>query len=66
MLRLNCPEDWSWLPCRRFDQQETTEAGQTEKLVGSFTVKSNITGKCDIMVVVVQPDGQVLQKLLGI
>jgi len=44
------------------DQQETTEAGQTEKLVGSFTVKSNISGKCDIMIVVVQPDGQVLQK----
>jgi hypothetical protein len=43
-------------------QQETTEAGQTEKLVGSFTVKSNISSKCDIVVVVVQPDGQVLQK----
>jgi len=44
------------------DQQETTEAGQTEKLVGSFTVKSNMSSKCDIVVVVVQPDGQVLQK----
>lgn len=44
------------------DQQETTEAGQTEKLVGSFTVKSNISSKCDIVVVVVQPDGQVIQK----
>ncbi len=43
-------------------QQETNEAGQTEKLVGSFTVKSNISSKCDIVVVVVQPDGQVLQK----
>ena len=44
------------------DQQETTEAGQTEKLVGSFTIKSNMSSKCDIVVVVVQPDGQVLQK----
>jgi hypothetical protein len=44
------------------DQEETTQAGQTEKLVGSFTVKSNMAGKCDIFVVVVQPDGQVLQK----
>ena len=44
------------------DQQETTEALQTEKLVGSFTVKSNMTAKCDIVVVVVQPDGSVLQK----
>jgi len=44
------------------DQNETTEAGQTEKLVGSFTVKSNMSSKCDIVVVVVQPDGQVLQK----
>lgn len=44
------------------DQQETTEAVQTEKLVGSFTVKSNMTARCDIVVVVVQPNGQVLQK----
>jgi hypothetical protein len=44
------------------DQEETNQAGQTEKLVGSFTVKSNMAGKCDIFVVVVQPDGQVLQK----
>ena len=44
------------------DQQETTEALQTEKLVGSFTVKSNMTARCDIVVVVVQPNGQVLQK----
>ncbi|MBS1513211.1 MAG: hypothetical protein JST86_20410 [Bacteroidetes bacterium] len=44
------------------DQQETTVAGQTEKLVGSFTLKSNLNGKCDIMIVVVQPNGQVLQK----
>jgi hypothetical protein len=44
------------------DQKETTEALQTEKLVGSFTVKSNMTARCDIVVVVVQPDGHVLQK----
>jgi len=44
------------------DQDETNEAGQAQKLVGSFTVKSNMPGKCDIFVVVVQPDGQVLQK----
>jgi hypothetical protein len=44
------------------EQQETTEAGQTEKLVGSFTLKSNMSSKCDIVVVVVQPNGQVLQK----
>jgi hypothetical protein len=44
------------------DQQETTEAVQTEKLVGSFTIKSNMSSKCDIVVVVMQPDGQVLQK----
>ena len=44
------------------DQQETNNAGQTEKLIGSFTIKSNANCKCDIIVVVVQPDGQVLQK----
>jgi hypothetical protein len=46
------------------DQDETSAAGQTEKLVGSFTVKNtgNNYSKCDIMIVVLQPDGQVLQK----
>lgn len=44
------------------DQQETNDAKQTEKLVGTFTVKSNMNSKCDIVVVVMQPDGQVLQK----
>jgi uncharacterized protein YigA (DUF484 family) len=44
------------------EQQETSDAGQTEKLVGSFTLKSNINSKCDIVIVVLQPDGQVLQK----
>lgn len=44
------------------EQQETTLANETEKLVGSFTVKSNLSSKCDIVVVVVQPNGQVLQK----
>jgi hypothetical protein len=46
------------------DQDETSNAGQTEKMVGSFTIKNNgnLYSKCDIMVVVVQPNGQVLQK----
>jgi hypothetical protein len=44
------------------EQQETTEAQQTEKLVGSFTIKSNYSSKADFMIVVLQPDGQVLQK----
>ena len=44
------------------DQQETNAAEQAEKLVGSFTVNSNINSRCDIIVVVLQPDGQVLQK----
>jgi hypothetical protein len=46
------------------DQQETAVAGQAEKLVGSFTVKNtgNNYSKCDIIIVVLQPDGQVLQK----
>ncbi len=46
------------------DQQETNEAGQAEKLVGTFTVKnnSNFNSKCEVVIVVVQPDGQVLQK----
>jgi hypothetical protein len=44
--------------------RETNEAKATEKLVGSFTVKNsgNTSTRCDIMVVVLQPDGQVLQK----
>lgn len=44
--------------------QETTIAKATEKLVGSFTVKNtgNTSAKCDLVVVVLQPDGQVLQK----
>jgi type I site-specific restriction endonuclease len=44
------------------EQQETTEAQQTEKLVGSFTIKSNYSSKADFIIVVLQPDGQVLQK----
>jgi hypothetical protein len=44
------------------EQQETTEARQTEKLVGSFTIKSNYNSKADFVIVVLQPDGQVLQK----
>jgi hypothetical protein len=45
------------------DTQETNEAKQTEKLVCTFTVKNQgNAGKCDIIVVLLQPDGQVLQK----
>ncbi len=46
------------------DQYETSDAAQTEKLVGTFTVKNtgNNYGKCYIIIVVVQPNGQVLQK----
>lgn len=44
-------------------EEETHQAQQTEKLVGAFTVKnsSNITGNTEMMVVVLQPDGQVLK-----
>lgn len=46
------------------ESQETTDAKATEKLVGSFTLKNTgtISGRCDLVVVVLQPDGQVLQK----
>lgn len=46
------------------NSRETNEARATEKLVGSFTLKNNgnASTRCDIVVVVVQPDGQVLQK----
>ena len=46
------------------DQNITNEAKQTEKLVGSFVIKNNgsAIAKYDIIVVVLQPDGQVLQK----
>ena len=46
------------------NQDETDQAKQVEKLVGSFTVKNNGNSfaKCDIVVVVLQPDGQVIQK----
>lgn len=44
------------------EQQETNAADQAEKLVGSFTINSNISSRCDIIVVVLQPNGQVLQK----
>ncbi len=45
-------------------QNETNEAKRVEKLVGTFTVKNNgnNAAKCDIIVVVLQPDGQVIQK----
>lgn len=46
------------------DQDETTEARLTEKLVGSFVVKntSGMATKTEIVIVVLQPNGQVLQK----
>ena len=42
---------------------ETTQAQQTQKLVGSFTVKNNGNqlNPAEVMVVVLQPDGQVLK-----
>ncbi len=42
----------------------TSGDSNAEKLVGSFTVKNNsgVSAWCDIMVVVTQPDGQVVQK----
>jgi hypothetical protein len=45
-------------------QNETNQAGEVEKLVGTFTVKNNGSNaaKSDIIVVVLQPDGQVIQK----
>jgi hypothetical protein len=44
-------------------EEETSEADETEKLAGSFTVKSksNQNSSADIIVVVLQPNGQVLQ-----
>ena len=44
-------------------EEETSEADETEKLAGSFIVKGRINqnSNADIIVVVVQPNGQVLQ-----
>ncbi len=44
-------------------EQETFQAGQTEKLVGSFIIKNNFNQADDaeIVVVVIQPDGRVMQ-----
>jgi hypothetical protein len=44
-------------------EKETSQAQQAEKFVGSFTVKSSTAkpGNDEIIVVVLQPDGQVLQ-----
>lgn len=44
-------------------EQETTEAENTEKFVGSFTIKNNLnqSNDAEIIVVVLQPDGKVLQ-----
>jgi hypothetical protein len=46
-----------------FLEKETTKAGETDKLVGSFTLKNNSSQNTvsEIMVVVLQPDGKVLQ-----
>lgn len=43
--------------------EETIVAGQTEKLVGSFTVKNNLSqlSNAEMMIVVLQPNGKVLQ-----
>jgi hypothetical protein len=44
-------------------EKETTQAQQADRFVGSFMVKNNPakTGNAEIVVVVLQPDGQVLQ-----
>jgi hypothetical protein len=44
-------------------EKETTQAQQADRFVGSFIVKSSPakTGNAEIVVVVLQPDGQVLQ-----
>jgi IS30 family transposase len=46
------------------NEQETVWAQQTSKFVGSFTVKNNTpqTNMIEMVVVVLQPDGKVLQK----
>jgi hypothetical protein len=41
-------------------EQETTDAQQAEKIVGSFVARAN-GASGDLMVVVVQPDGRVMQ-----
>ena len=43
--------------------EETAQAGQTQKLVGSFLVRNNTARNCntELVVVIIQPDGQVLQ-----
>lgn len=45
-------------------QQETNQAKNAEKLIGSFTVKNNSSAdkRYDVVVVVLQPDGEVIQK----
>jgi TolA-binding protein len=44
--------------------QETSDAKSAEKLIGTFTIKNtgNTSTTCDLVVVVLQPNGQVLQK----
>ncbi len=42
-------------------EQETTDAQQAEKIVGSFIAKGNGNTSGDLVVVVMQPDGRVLQ-----
>lgn len=46
-----------------FLEKETAKAAETDKLVGSFTLKNNGNQNSisEVMVVVVQPDGKVLQ-----
>ncbi|MBK8712156.1 MAG: hypothetical protein IPL97_09845 [Niastella sp.] len=45
-------------------QKETINADQVSKIVGSFTFKnnSNVPGAAEVIVVVLQPNGKVLQK----
>ncbi|HMJ48650.1 MAG TPA: hypothetical protein VK498_15065 [Ferruginibacter sp.] len=45
-------------------EQETTSAERAEKIVGSFSIKNNVNQNTtgEMVIVVLQPDGQVLQK----
>lgn len=48
-------------------QKETINADQVSKIVGSFTFKnnSNVPGAAEVIVVVLQPNGKVLQNRPG-
>ena len=43
------------------EEEETVAAEKTEKLTGTFTIKNNADAGTEILVVVIQPNGRVLQ-----